>query len=133
LLLAARFAVRFGLLNTMVLSHLVSNVFLIAIAFAPSAWLAVALLYARQLLSQMDVPTRQAYVMGVVEDHEREHAATTTTLWRTVTQAISPAVTGWIMASVALSAPFVVGGVLKIVYDLLLWGTFRHVKPRDAP
>jgi MFS family permease len=133
LLLAARFAVRFGLLNTMVLSHLVSNVFLIAIAFAPSAWLAVALLYARQLLSQMDVPTRQAYVMGVVEDHEREHAATTTTLWRTVTQAISPAVTGWIMASVALSAPFVVGGVLKIVYDLLLYGTFRDVKPRDPP
>ena len=131
LLLAARFALRFGLLNTMVVSHLVSNVFLIGIAFAPTAWLAVALLYARLLLSQMDVPTRQAYVMGVVEDHEREAAATTTTLWRTVTQALSPTLTGWIMASIALSAPFVIGGGLKILYDILLYATFKEIKPKD--
>jgi MFS family permease len=131
LLLAVRAARRFGLLNTMVVSHLLSNVFLIAIAAAPSAWAAVVLLYARQLLSQMDVPTRQAYVMAVVEDHEREGAATTTTLWRTVAQAVSPTVTGWVMASVALAAPFVVGGGLKIVYDVLLWATFKDVKPRE--
>lgn len=130
LLLAARAARRFGLLNTMVGSHLVSNVVLIAIAFAPTAAAAVALLFARQLLSQMDVPTRQAYVMAIVEDREREAAATTTTLWRTVTQAISPAVTGWVMASVALAAPFVLGGVLKIVYDVLLYATFKDVEPR---
>jgi hypothetical protein len=116
----------------MVVSHLVSNVFLIAIAFAPTAWAAVALLYARQLLSQMDVPTRQAYVMGVVEDAEREYAATTTTLWRTVTQAVSPAVTGWIMATIAISAPFVIGGGLKILYDVLLYWTFKEVKPGDS-
>jgi MFS family permease len=132
LLITPSTARRFGLLNTMVASHLVSNVFLIAIAFAPTAWAAVALLYGRQLLSQMDVPTRQAYVMAVVEDHEREAAATTTTLWRTVTQAISPAVTGWVMASIALSAPFVLGGGLKIVYDLLLYATFKSVKPREV-
>ena len=131
LLLAPRAARRFGLLNTMVVSHLVSNVFLIAIAVAPTVWAAVALLYARQLLSQMDVPTRQAYVMAVVEDHEREAAATTTTLWRTVAQAVSPTVTGWVMASVALAAPFVLGGGLKIVYDLILWATFKDVKPRE--
>ena len=131
LLLAPRAARRFGLLKTMVVSHLVSNVFLIAIAAAPTAWVAVALLYARQLLSQMDVPTRQAYVMAVVEDHEREAAATTTTLWRTVAQAVSPSVTGWVMASVALAAPFVLGGGLKIVYDLMLWITFKDVKPRE--
>ena len=131
LLLAARAARQFGLLNTMVVSHLISNVFLIAIAAAPAAWAAVVLLYARQLLSQMDVPTRQAYVMAVVEDHEREAAATTTTLWRTVAQAVSPTVTGWVMASVALGAPFVVGGGLKIVYDVLLWATFKDVKPRE--
>jgi MFS family permease len=131
LLLAARAARQFGLLNTMVVSHLVSNVFLIAIAAAPAAWAAVVLLYARQLLSQMDVPTRQAYVMAVVEDHEREAAATTTTLWRTVAQAVSPTVTGWVMASVALAAPFVIGGGLKIVYDILLWATFKDVKPRE--
>jgi len=131
LLLAARAARQFGLLNTMVVSHLVSNVFLVAIAFAPSAAAAVGLLLARQLLSQMDVPTRQAYVMAVVEDREREAAATTTTLWRTVTQAISPAVTGWVMTSVALGAPFVVGGVLKMVYDVLLYATFKDVEPRE--
>jgi len=131
LLLAARAARRFGLLNTMVVSHLVSNVFLIAIAAAPVAWLAIGLLYARQLLSQLDVPTRQAYVMAVVEDHEREAAATTTTLWRTVAQAVSPTVTGWVMTSVALAAPFVVGGGLKIVYDVMLWVAFKDVKPRE--
>ena len=132
LLLAARAARRFGLLNTMVVSHLVSNLILVAIAFAPTAAAAVGLLLARQLLSQMDVPTRQAYVMAVVEDREREAAATTTTLWRTVTQAISPAVTGWVMASVALGAPFVLGGVLKIVYDVLLYATFKDVEPTNV-
>ncbi|HEU5320355.1 MAG TPA: MFS transporter, partial [Methylomirabilota bacterium] len=130
LLLAARAARHLGLLNTMVVSHLASNVLLVAMAAAPAAWVAVALLFARQLLSQMDVPTRQAYVMGVVEDHEREAAAATTTLWRTVAQAVSPSLTGWVMQAVALGAPFVLGGVLKIVYDVLLWATFRRVEPR---
>jgi MFS family permease len=132
LLLAPGAARRFGLLNTMVVSHLISNVFLIGIALAPSGWAAVVLLYARQLLSQMDVPTRQAYVMAVVADHEREAAATTTTLWRTVAQAVSPTVTGWVMASVALGAPFVIGGGLKIVYDVMLWAIFKDVKPREV-
>ena len=131
LLLAGRLASRFGLLNTMVVSHLVSNVLLIGIAAAPTATIAVALLFARQLLSQIDVPTRQAYVMAVVQDHEREAAATTTTLWRTVAQAVTPALTGVIMQSVALGTPFVLGGGLKIVYDLLLYRTFKDVKLRS--
>jgi predicted MFS family arabinose efflux permease len=131
LLAAAPAARRFGLLPTMVVSHLISNVFLIAIALAPVAGIAVVLLLARQLLSQIDVPTRQAYVMAVVEDHEREAAASVTNLARTVAQAVSPAVTGWVMQAVALSAPFVLGGSLKIVYDLLLYASFRNVKPRD--
>jgi predicted MFS family arabinose efflux permease len=130
LLIAARAAQRFGLLNTMVVSHLVSNVFLIAIAAAPTAWIAVTLLYARQLLSQMDVPTRQAYVMAIVQDAERETAATITTLWRTIAQAISPTVTGWVMSAISLSTPFVIGGTLKIIYDVLLYATFKDVKPR---
>ncbi len=128
LLLAARLARRFGLLKTMVVSHLLSNAVLIAIAAAPTAAVAVGLLFARQLMSQMDVPTRQAYVMAVVEDHEREAAAVTTTLARTVAQAVSPALTGWVMQIVAVSAPFVIGGALKIVYDVLLWITLRNVK-----
>ena len=126
-LLTARVAARFGLLPTMVVSHLLSNVALIAIAAAPTAAVAVALLFLRQLLSQMDVPTRQAYVMAVVADHEREAAASVTNLSRTVAQAVTPALTGWVMQAVALSAPFVLGGVLKIVYDVLIWLTFRDV------
>ena len=133
LLLAPRLARSFGLLPTMVLTHLVSNVFLIGIAAAPSAAAAVALLFARQLLSQIDVPTRQAWVMTIVPDHEREAAATTTTLWRTAAQAITPLATGWIMQTIALSAPFVLGGALKILYDVLLWKTFKDLKPHDRP
>ena len=132
LLLAPRLARSFGLLPTMVLTHLVSNVFLIGIAAAPSAAVAVALLFARQLLSQIDVPTRQAWVMIVVPDHERETAATTTTLWRTAAQAITPLVTGWVMQVVALSAPFVLGGGLKIVYDVLLWRAFKDLEPHQV-
>lgn len=131
LLLAAPLAARFGLLPTMVVSHLVSNVVLIAIAFAPTATAAVALLLTRQLFSQMDVPTRQAFVMTVVEDREREAAASSTNLARTMAQAVTPALTGWTMHAVALGLPFVLGGGLKIVYDLLLWFTFRHVELRE--
>jgi MFS family permease len=131
LLLAPRLARTWGLLPTMVVTHLVSNVFLIAIAFAPVAWLAVALLLANRLLSQIDVPTRQAYVMAVVPDREREAAATTTTLWRTSAQAITPLITGWVMQALTLSTPFLLGGGLKIVYDVLLYRTFKDVRPRD--
>jgi MFS family permease len=131
LLLAAPLAHRFGLLPTMVVSHLVSNVLLIAIAVAPSAIVAVALLLGRQLLSQIDVPTRQAYVMAVVEDHEREAAASLTTLTRTVAQAVSPALTGWTMQALALGAPFVLGGGLKMLYDVLLYVMFKDVKLRS--
>ena len=128
LLVAARLAARFGLLPTMVVSHLVSNVVLIAIAVAPTAAVAIVLLLLRQLLSQMDVPTRQAYVMAVVTDREREAAASVTNLSRTVAQAVTPALTGWVMQALALSAPFVLGGGLKIVYDVLLYFTFKDVE-----
>jgi MFS family permease len=131
LLLAVPIARRFGLLPTMVVSHLVSNVLLIAVAFAPSAPVAVAFLLARHLLSQIDVPTRQAYVMAVVADHEREAAASATNLARTLAQAVSPALTGWVMQAVALGAPFVLGGGLKIVYDLALYAAFKDVKLRE--
>ena len=133
LLLATRAATRFGLLATMVVSHLVSNVVLILIAFAPTAAAAIGLLCVRHLLSQMDVPTRQAYVMAVVEDHEREAAAAVTNIARTAAQAVTPALTGWVMQAVALAAPFVAGGALKIAYDLLLYWTFKDVKLRPEP
>ncbi len=130
LLLAARLAPRLGLVNTMVFSHLISNVLLIALALAPTLWVAVTLLLARHLLSQMDLPTRQTFLMLAVEDQEREHAATLTNTTRTVAQSVSPAVTGWIMQTLSLSAPFLLGGGLKIVYDLLLYFTIRNVRTR---
>jgi MFS family permease len=132
LLLAPSLARRFGLLPTMVGTHLLSNVFLIAIAAAPAAWLAVALLYARQLLSQIDVPTRQAWLMTIVPDTDRESAATTTTLWRTAAQSVTPTLTGWIMQSVSLSIPFVLGGALKIVYDIALYKMCRDLTPHEV-
>jgi MFS family permease len=130
LLLAARLAPRLGLVNTMVFSHLVSNVLLIGVALAPSAALAVTLLLARHLLSQMDVPTRQSFLMLAVQDHEREGAASLTNMSRTLAQSVSPALTGWVMASVSLAAPFFLGGGLKILYDLLLYATIRKVETR---
>lgn len=130
LLLAARLAPRLGLVNTMVFSHLISNLLLIAVALAPTALGAVALLLARHLLSQMDLPTRQTFLMLAVEDHEREHAATLTNTSRTLAQSVSPTLTGWIMQGLSLSAPFILGGGLKIVYDLLLYVTIRNVRMR---
>jgi MFS family permease len=130
LLLAARLAPRLGLVNTMVFSHLISNVLLIGVALAPSAGLAVTLLLARHLLSQMDVPTRQSFLMLAVQDHEREGAASFTNVSRTLAQSISPALSGWVIASGSLAAPFFLGGGLKIVYDLMLYATIRHVETR---
>jgi len=132
LLLAAPLSARFGLLPTMVVSHLASNVLLVAIAVAPTAAAAVALLLGRHLLSQIDVPTRQAYVMALVPDAEREAAAAGTTLARTVAQAVTPALTGWAMQALGLGAPFVLGGGLKIAYDLLLYASFRGVPVREG-
>jgi MFS family permease len=132
LLIAARTAQWLGLVNTMVFSHLASNGLLIAMGFAPTPALAVGLLLARALLSQMDVPTRPTFLLLVVQDDEREAAATVTNAGRTVAQAVSPALTGYVMQAVSLSAPFVLGGVLKIVYDLLLYDTCRRAAPVSA-
>jgi MFS family permease len=130
LLLAARIAPRLGLVNTMVFSHLVSNLLLIGVAFAPTLGLAVACLLARHLLSQMDVPTRQTFLMLAVEDHEREGAASLTNMTRTLAQSLSPTMAGWVMQGVSLAAPILVGGGLKIVYDIMLYRTIRHVQTR---
>ena len=131
LLLAARIAPRLGLVNTMVFSHLISNLLLIGVAFAPTLDLAVAFLLARHLLSQMDVPTRQTFLMLAVEDHEREAAASLTNVSRTLAQSMSPTLAGWVMQGISLGAPLLVGGGLKIVYDLVLYATIRNVRTVD--
>lgn len=130
LILAARLAPRLGLVNTMIFSHLISNLLLIGVALAPLAWMAVAALLARHLLSQMDVPTRQTFLMLAVADHEREHAAAVTNLSRTLAQSVTPVATGWIMQGLSLTAPFFLGGGLKIVYDVLLYAAVRNVETK---
>jgi predicted MFS family arabinose efflux permease len=122
---AVRLAGRFGLLRTMVFTHLPSNLFLIAVAFAPNLAGAIALLLARYALSQMDVPTRQAYVMGVVDPSERTAAAGYTNTARYATRPIAPLIAGATLQG-ALGAPFFIAGTLKSVYDLGLYTLFRR-------
>ena len=129
---AARFARRFGLVNTMVFTHLPSNVLLILVPLMPNLQLAVAVLLLRFSLSQMDVPTRQSYVMAVVDPDERSAAAGVTGIARTTGAALSPALSAPLVASASLAAvPFYLAGGLKIVYDLLLYRAFRTVRPPE--
>jgi MFS family permease len=131
---AARIASRIGLVNTMVFTHLPSNVLLILIPLMPTLELAVAVLLLRFSLSQMDVPTRQSYVMAVVEPDERSAAAGVTGIARTTGAAISPAFSAVFVSSAGLAAlPFYIAGGLKIAYDLLLYRDFRSVRPLDEP
>ncbi len=125
-LYAPRIAARIGLINTMVATHLPSNVLLILVPFMPNLPLAIGVLLLRYTLSQMDVPTRQSYVMAVVEPNERSAAAGVTGIARTTGAAISPALSAPLIANAALTGlPFVIAGALKIVYDLALWRAFK--------
>jgi MFS family permease len=125
-LLAVKIASRIGLINTMVFTHIPSNVLLCLVPLMPSLNLAIAVLLLRFSISQMDVPTRQAYTMAVVAPDERSAAAGVTGIARSIGAAISPALAGIFLASPTfLSAPFFLAGGLKIVYDLLLYRSFR--------
>lgn len=129
---AAKIADRIGLVNTMVFTHIPSNVFLILVGFAPSLPLAIAFYLARMTLSQMDVPTRQSYIVAVVSEDERTPAAGITNISRNISQAVSPSLTGYILQILpALSAPFILGGALKIAYDIALYVNFRKIKPAE--
>ena len=130
-LVATRVAERVGLLNTMVFTHLPSNVLLLAVPFMPSFGAAAAVLLARHVLSQMDVPTRQAYTMALVAPEERPAAAGLTASARALAQACAPIVSGLTMAAAATPAPFLLAGGLKIVYDLSLFFRFRSVPVAD--
>jgi MFS family permease len=125
---AVRLAGRIGLLRTMVFTHLPSNVLLALIPFAPNEWAAFALLFARFALSQMDVPTRQAYVVGVVDPEERMPAAAYTNTARYVTRPLGPLAAAPIL-QVSLGAPFVIAGALKSGYDVALYAAFRRRPP----
>lgn len=130
---AGRLASRIGLLNTMVFTHLPSNLLLGAIPFAPNLETAVLLLLARFVTSQMDVPARQAFVTSIVDREERTAAAAFTSMARNLSRPIGPAAAGGLIQQGILAAPFVIAGALKIVYDLALYATFRKVTIEEKP
>ncbi|TMC12246.1 MAG: MFS transporter, partial [Chloroflexi bacterium] len=131
LLAAGRMARRFGLLNTMVFTHLPSNLLLVLVPLAPAAWLAVLLFLARMSVSQMDVPTRKSYTMAVVDPEERTAAAGITNVARTAAAALSPVLSGIALGAGALALPFLVAGGLKVLYDGLIYVAFRGVRPPE--
>ncbi len=132
LLLAARLAARIGLINTMVFTHLPSNILLMLIPLMPNLPLAITLLLIRSSISQMDVPTRQSYTMAVVTPDERSAAAGITAIARTSGAAIAPLLAAPLAGSAALSGLlFVIAGGLKVVYDLALYASFRALKPPE--
>ncbi len=133
-LVAARVAAKFGLINTMVFTHIPSNVLLILVPLMPNLPLAILMLLLRFSISQMDVPTRQSYTMAVVTPDERSAAAGVTSVARSVGAAASPSLAGLLIAVPGLlSVPFFLSGGLKIVYDLLLYRSFRAHRPPEEP
>jgi len=130
-LVAVPVARRIGLINTMVFTHLPSNLCLILIPLMPTLWLAIALLFVRSALSQMDVPTRSSYVVAVVTPPERAAAASITSVPRSLAAAVSPFLAGYLLNLSAFGWPLLVSGVLKAAYDLLLLATFRNLRPPE--
>ncbi|MEN9784297.1 MAG: hypothetical protein RJA24_1640 [Pseudomonadota bacterium] len=130
-LAAARVATRFGLINTMVFTHLPANVFLILVPFMPTLELALLFLFLRSALSSMDVPARTSYVMAVVSPGERPAAASLTAVPRSLASALSPSIAGALLVASPFGWPLVICGALKIVYDLALLRMFRGIKPPE--
>jgi MFS family permease len=130
-IVSAKIADKVGLINTMVFTHIPSNILIILVAVAPSLPVAIAFYLIRMALSQMDVPTRQSYIVAVVNEEERTAAAGITNISRNISQAISPSLTGIIINTFTLSSPFIIGGLLKIAYDIALYVNFRKIKPPE--
>lgn len=130
-LAAGRIAARIGLINTMVWTHIPSNILLMLVPLMPSLSLAIIVLLARFSISQMDVPTRQSYIMAVVAPDERSAAAGVTTIVRTAASSLAPSIAGQLFGVTLLSVPFFLAGGLKIVYDLALYQSFRALKPPE--
>lgn len=131
-LVAVPVSERIGLINTMVFTHLPSNIFLILVPFAPNLATAIGLLLTRSALSQMDVPPRASYVMAVVTPAERPAAASLTTVPRSLATSASPILAGYLLTLSTFGWPLIIGGVLKAVYDVLLLITFRGVRAAET-
>ena len=128
---AAWLAKRIGLVNTMVATHLPSSLLLMIVPAAPSAAIASALFLAREALVEMDVPTRQSYMMAIVRPNERTLASGVTSVTRNLGWAAGPSVAGLVMQHLAMAAPLYIGGSLKIAYDLILYRSFRKIRPPE--
>ena len=128
---AAKIANRIGLLNTMVFTHIPSSLFLFVAAFAPEAWIAVIFWQLRAFFSQMDVPTRDSYIMAIVGPEERVAMASSQALGRSAATAVGPYASTLMWSAFSATAPFVACGVIKIAYDLSLWFMFRDIKPPE--
>lgn len=127
-LISSRLSMRFGLVNTMVFTHLPSNALLIGVAFAPNAVLAIVFLMARSMLSQMDVPPRSALIVSMVEPEERAATTAVTSLSRSVASAAAPSIGGALLSSSFGGLPFLACGAIKSGYDVALWALFRKVE-----
>jgi predicted MFS family arabinose efflux permease len=130
-LIAVPISERFGLINTMVFTHLPANILLMLVPFSPNLPIAIALLIARSALSQMDVPTRTSYVMAVVRPEERRATASITAVPRSLASALSPLLSGYLLSVSTFGWSLLFGGSLKAVYDILLLLRFRHVRPTE--
>ena len=128
---ASWLAKKIGLLNTVVFTHLPSSLFLFALPFAPSFQWAAAIYLCRESLVQMDVPTRQSYLLAIIKKEERTFASGITTLTRNLARIGGSAISGFAMEVMTLSGPLFLGGGIKIVYDLALYGVFRRIKPPE--
>lgn len=128
---AAKIANRIGLLNTMVFTHIPANLFLIGAAFSPWGWLAITFWQARAFFSQMDVPTRDSYIMAIVGPEERVAMASMQQLGRSAANTVGPSVSTFMWTAISASAPLVASGIIKIAYDLSLWAVFRNIKPPE--
>lgn len=128
---AAQLAKRIGLVNTMVLTHIPSSLLLVTVAYAPSFPVAAALFLLREALVEMDVPTRQSYVMALVRPEERTLASGVTHVVRMAAWAVAPFFAGAMMHGASLALPLVIGAAIKIVYDVALWVSFRRLRPPE--
>ena len=128
---AARISRRIGLINTMVYSHLPSSLTLAAIPYMPNLWTSLSLYLGRSLLSNMDVPTRDSYTMAIVKPEERARFQSLLNIPRSIVMAIGPSLAGYMMQFIGLGTPFLFGGIIKSVYDITLWYTFKDIKPPE--
>jgi MFS family permease len=130
-MIAAKIASRIGLVRTMVFTHIPANILLIPLALVPSLHIAIAIYMVRMFLSQMDVPTRQSYVVAIVKPEERTAVAGITNLSRNIPFSASPTLAGYMFQFISLAFPFIFGAVMKTAYDLLLYKSFKEIKPSE--